>query len=72
MDAEPSIPCGVPGGPNARMRRVAVASMLGFVLGLPLAFATFLWRNWAGVRADQAMRARGEGETALTNPHFQV
>jgi hypothetical protein len=72
MDADPSIPCSPSGGPNARMRSVAAVSIVGFVLGLPAAFAAFLWRNWVAVRADQTLRERGEGETALTNPHFQV
>jgi hypothetical protein len=72
MDADPSIPCGVPGGPNARMRAVAIVSILAFVLGLPVALAVFLWTRRTAVRVDQTLRERGEGETALTNPHFQV
>ncbi len=31
MDAEPSILCGVPGGPNARMRVVAVLTIVVYV-----------------------------------------
>jgi hypothetical protein len=72
MDAEPSILCGVPGGPNARMRAVAAVTIVLYILGLPAAFAGFLWRNRAAVRADQRLREKGEGDSALTNPHIQV
>jgi hypothetical protein len=72
MDAEPSIVCGVPGGPNARMRVVAAITIVGFVLGVPAAFAVFLLRNRVAVRLDQRLRERGEGDSTLTNPHIQV
>ncbi len=72
MDADPSIECGVPGGPNARMRPIAMLCIAWFVLGLPIAFSAFLWWNREAVREDQRMRERGEGDTAFTNPHFQV
>lgn len=72
MDADPSIPCSIPGGANARMRSVAIATILLFVVGLPLALAVFLWTKRVAVRVDQTLRERGEGETALTNPHYQV
>ncbi len=72
MDAEPSIECGVPHGPNARMRPVAMLSIAWFVLGLPTTFSVFLWWNRDAVQEDQRLRERGEGDTALTNPHFQV
>ncbi len=42
MDAEPSIVCDVPGGPHARMKPVAIATLVLFAGGLPLFFATFL------------------------------
>ncbi len=32
----------------------------------------FLWRNRVEVQSDQVMRERGEGDSALTNPHIQV
>jgi hypothetical protein len=43
-----------------------------YVLGMPAIFALFLWRNRVEVRSDQLMRERGEGDSALTNPHIQV
>ena len=72
MEAEPSIVCGAPGGPHARMRVVAIATMIMFVLGLPIAYAAFLWRNRREIEVDQELRQRGEGYGALTNPHNQV
>ena len=72
MDAEPSIVCGVPGGPNARMRVAAALTIVAFVLGLPSIFGVFLYRNRHAVRVDQSLRERGEGDSALTNPHIQV
>ena len=72
MDAEPSIECGVPDGPNARMRPIAMLCIAWFVLGLPIAFSAFLWWNREAVGEDQRLRERGEGDTAFTNPHFQV
>lgn len=72
MDAEPTIVCGQRGGPNARMRVVSIVSMVVFVVGFPAAVAIFLWRYRAAIHADQTLRERGEGESPLTNPHFQV
>ena len=72
MDADPSILCDVPDGPNARMKRVAVLTIVVYVLGLPALLSTFLWKRREAVRVDQALRERGAGDSALTNPHIQV
>jgi hypothetical protein len=72
MDADPTIPCGVGSGPNFRMRVVAGITFAVFVAGLPVAFGVLLWRHGAAMRADQVLRERGEGDTALSNPNFQV
>jgi hypothetical protein len=72
MDAEPSIICGVPGGPNVRMRIVAAITVALYVLGLPLTFGLFLLRNRTAVRADQTLRERGEGDSVLTNPNIKA
>jgi hypothetical protein len=72
MDAEPSIICGVPGGANARMRHVATATIVVYILGLPAAFAMFLWRNRVAIRVDQRLREKGEGDSMLTNAHIKV
>ena len=71
MDADPSIVCDGTGA-HGRMRVVAVVMVLGFALGVPCAFAAFLWTHRASVMADQALRARGEGDSELTNPHIRV
>ena len=70
--AEPSILCGVPGGPQSRMKTVAVVAMVFFVLGVPIAFGCTLMYNAAAITADQYMRVWGEGESALTNPHIHI
>lgn len=73
MDAEPSILCGTPAaGPNARMRAVAAITIVVYVLGLPVSLAVFLWRNRVALLSDQRLRERGEGDSALTNPHVKV
>jgi hypothetical protein len=51
---------------------MAIATMILFVLGLPIAFAVFLWRNRREIEVDQELRQRGEGYSALTNPYHQV
>jgi hypothetical protein len=54
------------------MRVVAIATMVIYVLGLPATFVIFLWRNRRVIEVDQRLRERGEGDSALTNPHIQV
>ncbi len=70
LESEPTVLCDTTVGPYARMRAVAAVSVLAFVLGLPAALAVFLGRNWHKVQQDQRLRERGEGDSALTNPHF--
>ena len=72
MDADPSIVCDVPDGPHARMRAVASVMIVVFVFGVPAAFAGMLYRHRRAMAADQRFKQQGEGDTALTNPHFQV
>ena len=71
MDADPSIVCDGSGA-HGRMRVVAVVMILGFALGVPCAFAGVLVTHRAAVVADQTLRARGEGDSELTNPHVRV
>ncbi len=70
MDAEPSIVCGTDRGPHGRLRLVATVNMVLFVVGLPVSFALLLWRHRVGMREDQVLRQRCEGDTALSNPHY--
>ncbi len=72
MDAEPSIVCGVPGGPHARMKTVAGFMVVVFVLGLPFAFGAVLVYHRHGISADQSLRSVGEGDSALTNPDIHI
>ncbi len=49
MDADPSIVCGVPGGPHERMRRLGAIMLAGYALGIPVAFGCILFRHRKGV-----------------------
>ena len=70
MDAEPSIVCGQPHGPQARMQVVAVCTLLVYAAGMPAALGVFVLAFRDVIKQDQALRERGEGDSALTNPHF--
>jgi hypothetical protein len=70
LESEPTVLCNTGAGPHARMRAVAAVSIVLYVLGLPAALAVFLVRSWRKVQLDQRLRERGEGDSALTNPHF--
>jgi hypothetical protein len=70
LESEPTVLCDSSVGPYGRMRAVGAATIVLYVLGLPAALATVLVLNWDKVRLDQQLRERGEGDSALTNPHF--
>jgi hypothetical protein len=71
MDADPSVVCGAP-GPHYRMKRVAALMIIVYALGIPCAFALILFSHRKGIRFDQILRQKGEGETALTNPYLHL
>ena len=54
------------------MRSVAVVLLVVFGLGLPLLFLFLLRRHRNEMFVDQLLRVRGEGETAMTNPHISI
>jgi hypothetical protein len=59
----------------ARYRRLYSVGVLCVILygfGLPITFTYILTRYRHEIRADQLLRARNEGETALTNPHIRI
>jgi hypothetical protein len=70
LESEPTVVCDPAVGPFGRMRAVAAVAIVVYVLGLPAALAVFLKRSWGTVQRDQRLRERGEGDSALTNPHF--
>jgi hypothetical protein len=43
-----------------------------YAAGVPLTFGGFLYLKRTQVTADQRLRIRGEGDSALTNPNIQV
>ena len=70
--AEPSIACSMQDSTYALMRRVGFASIAGFGVGLPALFYYIMWWNRDAMFADQLLRMRNEGETAMTNPNIVV
>ena len=68
MDADPSISCDGTNGAHARMAVVGGIMIVVFVLGVPGVFATLLVYHRDAMKADQRLRMRGEGATAITNP----
>ena len=70
--AEPSIQCSADDSDFVVMRDVGALSLVLFGAGVPLAFVGILWRYRGEMFADQLLRVRNEGETAITNPHIRV
>ncbi len=70
LESEPTVLCDTSVGPYGRMRAVGATTIVLYVLGLPAALAVVLVRNWVKVYQDQLLREQGEGDSALTNPHF--
>ncbi len=70
MEAEPSIICGLPHGPHARMKSVASICFVLWVIGIPAAVGLFLLLTRRTVLADQRLREAGEGDSVLSNPNF--
>ncbi len=52
------------------MRIVGALMITLFVVGIPLGFAALLVYHRVEIVADQTMRERGQGATALTNPNL--
>jgi hypothetical protein len=47
-------------------------TMLLYVIGLPVAFAAILVKHRVGIRFDQSLKQKGEGDTSLTNPYLHL
>ncbi len=60
------------GGVQERLKPAAVLSLLGYAVGLPVAFLYILVKHRASIHADQALKVAGSGGTAATNPHFHI
>ena len=72
MRAEPSIRCSTADPTYRRMSTVAAFAVVLYGIGLPVTFWYFLHRHGRAIDADQALRKRCEGETAMTNPNISV
>ncbi len=58
----------MPGGTQRTLMAPAVASLVVYVAGYPLAMAVGLWRNRELIVEDQLLRAKGVGNDRLSNP----
>ncbi len=72
LNADPSIICDTARPAFALMRQLGALSVSLYGVGLPLTFATVLFRHRVAITADQRLRMKGEGESSLTNPDIRV
>ena len=72
LNADASIKCSYSDPSYALMSRLGLLSITVYGAGLPLAFGVLLWKHSAAITADQSLRAKGEGETGLTNPNITI
>ena len=72
LRANPSIVCDSSDASYGRMQVVGALTLVLYGLGVPVLFGVLLRRQNDAIHLDQEMRARGEGETSLTNPHIHV
>ena len=54
------------------MQPAAALSLLIYAAGLPLGFLFILVKHRVSIRADQALRAVGQGTAEATNPYFHI
>jgi len=64
-----SIVCNEAGGSHLFLLPFAVAALVIYVVGVPVASLYWLWRNQVRVRYDQILRAQLTGDDKITNPH---
>jgi hypothetical protein len=72
MVAEPSVRCGGGDGVHAMIKPWAAASLFVYGLGIPVGFGVILYRYRREIKADQELRARGEGNVPANNPNIRV
>ena len=61
-----------PGGTQESMRPAAIASLLGYTIGLPAAFFAILVVHRTAIFQDQTLRQRNLGNDPASNPHFST
>jgi hypothetical protein len=72
MMAEPSVRCDDGNGVHAMIKPWAAASLFVYGLGIPVGFGVILYRHRREIKADQELRARGEGNVPANNPNIRV
>ena len=72
MQAEPSVRCDLPGGAHDTILPWSKVALAVYGLGIPVMFAVILFMNHKAIKADQELRARGEGDIPANNPNIRV
>jgi hypothetical protein len=60
------------GGTQESMRPAAIASLLGYTIGLPAAFLTILVVHRTAIFQDQSLRQKNLGNDLVSNPNFSI
>jgi len=61
--------CGVPGGTQLTLMPGAVICLIGYTFGYPAFLAGLFYFRREVIMEDQLLRAKGQGDDHLTNPH---
>lgn len=72
LAAEPSLSCSHPSQALLLMRKVSIAAIVLYAVGIPCVFGYILFRHRKAIHADQVLLAKGLGSSALTNPNFRI
>lgn len=72
LESDPSIHCWEPGGVHERLHPWAVASIVVYGLGIPVACGLVLLKHRHRIQEDQALRKKAMGFTRASNPYFNT
>ena len=72
LRSSPNVKCDRSVGQYATVYPFAVLSLIIFGAGVPAVFGSVLFWYRSEIRADQEMKARGEGNSEVTNPNLWV
>ena len=61
-----------PGGTQQSLRPAAIVSLLGYTVGLPVAFLVILVVHRTAILNDQTLRQANLGDNRATNPNYSI
>ena len=61
-----------PGGAQVTLRPYAIASLIIYTFGIPLAFGSILYFHRREIEADQKLKEEGDGNTPSSNPNYYI